>query len=102
MQSTKLSFLVAFAACTIFTGCAATSEHESTGQAIDDGVITAKVKARLVDDFALKGLQIQVETNKGVVQLSGYVTLQTSIAQAVADASSVDGVVSVQNNIQLK
>ncbi len=99
MRSTKLSF---FLAGVLLAGCAATSEHESTGQAIDDSVITTKVKAKLVDDFALKGLQIQVETNKGVVQLSGYVTLQTSIAQAVADASSVEGVVSVQNNIQLK
>ena len=99
MQTTKLSFFIVLA---LLTGCAATADRESTGQAIDDGVITAKVKAKLVDDFALKGLQIQVETNRGVVQLSGYVTLQTSIAQAVADASSVDGVVSVQNNIQLK
>ena len=99
MQTTKLSF---FVACMLLAGCAATPDRESTGQAIDDGVITAKVKAKLVDDFALKGLQIQVETNRGVVQLSGYVTLQTSIAQAVADASSVDGVLSVQNNIQLK
>ncbi len=99
MQSAKLSFLVAYM---LLAGCAATSDHESAGQAIDDSVITAKVKAKLVDDFSLKGLQIQVQTNKGVVQLSGYVTLQTSIAQAVADASAVEGVVSVQNDIQLK
>ncbi|HEX7644064.1 MAG TPA: BON domain-containing protein [Burkholderiaceae bacterium] len=99
MQSAKLSF---FIASVLLAGCAATADRESTGQVIDDSVITAKVKAKLVDDFALKGLQIQVETNRGVVKLTGYVTLQTSIAQAVADASSVEGVVSVQNNIQLK
>lgn len=99
MQTTKLSF---FVACALLAGCAATAEHDSTGQVIDDSVITAKVRAKLVDDFALKGLQFQVETNHGVVQLGGYATLQTSIAQAVADASSVEGVVSVQNNIQLK
>ncbi len=99
MQTAKLSF---FVACLLLAGCAATSDRESTGQAIDDSVITAKVRAKLVDDFALKGLQIQVETSKGVVQLSGYVTTQTAMAQAVADTSSVEGVVSVQNDIQLK
>jgi osmotically-inducible protein OsmY len=108
MQTTKLSSFVSFSVAPLIVAgmllgaCAATSTHDSTGQVIDDSVITAKVKARLVDDFALKGLQIQVQTNHGVVQLDGFVTLQTSIAQAVADASSVEGVLSVQNNIQLK
>lgn len=104
MQTTKLSSFVSMFLCAgvLLGGCAATSTHDSTGQVIDDSVITAKVKAKLVDDFALKGLQIQVQTNHGVVQLDGFVTLQTSIAQAVADASSVEGVLSVQNNIQLK
>ena len=99
MQTAKLSL---FVASVLLAGCAATSTHESTGQAIDDGVITAKVRAKLVDDFALKGFQFQVQTDHGVVQLGGFVTTQASVAQAVADASSVDGVVSVQNNIQLK
>lgn len=106
MHSTKFSSKLAFsaaclAAASVLWSCAETPEHKSTGQAIDDGVITAKVRAKLVDDFALKGFKIGVDTNHGVVQLSGTVSTQTGIAQAVADATSVDGVVSVQNNIVL-
>ncbi len=53
MQSTKLSFFVAFlVTAALLAGCAATSDRESTGQVIDDSVITTKVRAKLVDDFA--------------------------------------------------
>lgn len=102
MHSHKLAFFAAcLAAVSVLWGCAETPEHKSTGQAIDDSVISAKVRAKLIDDFALKGFKIGVDTDHGVVQLSGTVSTQAGIAQALADASSVDGVVSVQNNIQL-
>lgn len=88
----------------IFTlsGCASTPQSSSTGEYIDDSVITAKVKSLLAQDEGLKTLQIGVETFKGVVQLSGFVNSQKTIDDAEKIARSVAGVVSVKNNIILK
>lgn len=83
-------------------GCAGTHSHEATGQYVDDSVITAKVKAAVLGEPGLKVSEINVETFKGVVQLSGFVSSRDDIKSAVRVASAVDGVKSVKNDMQLK
>ena len=82
--------------------CASTAKHEGTGEYVDDSVITTKVKAEIIGDASLKVMEINVETYKGVVQLSGFVTSKEAITKAVAVASAVKGVKSVKNNMQVK
>jgi hyperosmotically inducible protein len=86
----------------IATGCASTSTQEGTGEYIDDSVITAKVKAAILDDPMLKVTEINVETFKGVVQLSGFVSSQTAANRAVVVARGVDGVASVKSDMRIK
>jgi hyperosmotically inducible protein len=85
-----------------FMACASTSKHESTGQYVDDSVITSKVKTQLANDDFLKSFQISVETYKGVVHLSGFVDSQTAINRAGQIARGVGGVKSVKNNLSVK
>jgi osmotically-inducible protein OsmY len=83
-------------------GCASTAKHEGTGEYVDDSVVTTKVKAMLFDEPNLRSGQINVETFKGVVQLSGFVSTQADINRAVQIARSVKGVTSVKNDMRLK
>ena len=83
-------------------GCAATSTQESTGEYIDDSVITSKVKTAILNEPSLKVFQINVETYKNVVQLSGSVATKVEMDTAVELARSVNGVRSVRNDLQLK
>jgi len=83
-------------------GCAATSTQESTGEYIDDSVITSKVKTAILNEPSLKVFQISVDTNKNVVQLSGSVATGAERAKATEIARSVPGVRSVKNDLLLK
>jgi osmotically-inducible protein OsmY len=83
-------------------GCASTPKQEGTGEYIDDTVITTKVKAAIFNEPALKSLEINVETFKGVVQLSGFVSSRENINTAVQVARGVRGVTSVRNDMRLK
>lgn len=83
-------------------GCAPTAQHEGTGQYVDDSVITAKVKAAVFDEATLKSAEINVETFKGVVQLSGFVNSQDDINKAVELARGIPGVTSVKNDMRVK
>jgi osmotically-inducible protein OsmY len=83
-------------------GCASTRTHEAAGQYVDDSVITAKVKAAVVGEPGLKVSEINVETFKGVVQLSGFVSSREDIKSAIRVASAVDGVKTVKNDMRLK
>jgi len=83
-------------------GCASTPTQEGTGEYIDDTVITTKVKVAVFNEPSLKSAEINVETFKGVVQLSGFVSSQAAITRAVEVARSVKGVTSVKNNMQVK
>ena len=85
-----------------FVACASTSKQESTGEYVDDSVITTKVKSLLAADDFLKSFQIGVETYKGTVQLSGFVNSQKAIDKAVEITRSVSGVKSVKNNLIVK
>lgn len=83
-------------------GCASTPKQSGTGEYIDDTVITTKVKAAVLNEASLKSAEINVETFKGVVQLSGFVNSEADIKKAVEVARSVEGVTSVKNDMRLK
>jgi hypothetical protein len=82
--------------------CASTPTRESTGEYVDDSVITTKVKSLLAEDDFLKSFQISVETYKGIVQLSGFVNSRQAVDKAGQIARSVKGVNSVKNNLIVK
>ena len=92
-------FVMLMVAC---AACASTSKQESTGEYVDDSVITTKVKALLAEDDFLKSFQISVETYKGTVQLSGFVDSQKAVDKAGEIARGVKGVKSVKNNLNVK
>src|SRR3990172_303839 len=83
-------------------GCASTATQEGTGEYIDDSVITGKVKAAIFNDPSLKVLEINVETFKGVVQLSGSVDSAQNVRRAGEVARGVPGVKSVKNDLIVK
>jgi len=83
-------------------GCASTSTQEGTGEYVDDSVITSKVKAAIFNEPSLKVAEINVETFKGVVQLSGFVSSYDAANKAVALARGVAGVKSVKNDMRVK
>lgn len=75
---------------------------EHTGAAVSDSVITTKVKADLFKEPELKAMAIHVETEKGVVLLSGFVDNKAEAEKAVHLAKSVEGVTSVKSAIKVK
>jgi len=83
-------------------GQPAAAGQQTAGEAVDDSVVTAKVKARLVDDELTKAAQINVETFKGVVQLSGSVDSQEARTRAAELARNVGGVKDVKNSLQVR
>lgn len=83
-------------------GCASTSTQRSTGEYVDDSVITTKVKALLAEDDFLKSFQISVTTYQGAVQLSGFVNSQMAIDKADEIVRSVKGVKSIKNDLIVK
>ena len=82
--------------------CASTRTQESTGEYIDDSVITTKVKSLLAADDFLKSFQIGVETFQGTVQLSGFVNSKQAVDKAAEITRSVKGVKSIKNNLIVK
>jgi osmotically-inducible protein OsmY len=105
MKNMKIATaLIAALMMTTVVGCASTStdKHETPGQYIDDAAVTTAVKAAIVKEPSLKVAEINVETYKGVVQLSGFVSSAENIATATTVARSVNGVKSVKNDLRLK
>ena len=96
----RIATLLFAASLVVIAGCASTAKHEGTGEY--DAVITTKVKAEIFNEPTLKSSEINVETFKGVVQLSGFVSSSASIDKAVTITRSVKGVVSVKNDMRLK
>ncbi len=99
---TRVSVLCAVLALAGLAGCASTQKHESTGQYIDDTAITTSVKAAIFNEPTLKSAEINVETFKGRVQLSGFVSSRANIDRAVQVAKGVNGVKQVGNDMRLK
>jgi hyperosmotically inducible protein len=85
-----------------FIACASTPKQESAGDFIDDSVITTKIKSLLAKDDLLKSFEVRVETRKGIVQLSGFVSSQQIADKAGEIAGSVAGVASVKNDLIVK
>ena len=83
-------------------GCAGSPTQESTGEYVSDSWITTKVKATLMDDPLVKSTEVNVETFKGVVQLSGFVSSSAAMSQAVKVTKSIKGVTSVKNDMRIK
>lgn len=82
--------------------CAATPKQESTGEYFDDTTLTTKVKAALLNDPMVSGLAVNVETFKGVVQVSGFVKSAAERARAGELARGVAGVKQVRNDILIR
>lgn len=111
-QYSRLPMGTAFAAIvlSLLVGCNKAAEPAPTTQAppitlgaqVDDAVITSSVKSALLADAAIKSFDLQVETRKGTVQLSGFVDSQAQIDQALVVTRSVAGVVGVENGVSLK
>lgn len=94
-----LSALMIFA----LVGCAQTEgQNRAAGQYIDDTVVTAKVKSALVADPELNAADIQVDTYKGTVQLSGFVASPEQVVKAERVAREIEGVQEVKNVISLR
>lgn len=83
-------------------GCASTATQEGTGEYLDDTFITGKVKAAIFNDPNLKSAEINVETFKGQVQLSGFVGSPEEIQKAMELARGVSGVKAVKNDMRVK
>ena len=98
----RISTILAALAMATTLGCASTSRSEGTGEYVDDSVITAKVKTAILEEPTLKSAEINVETFKGVVQLSGFVKSRDSIGKATMVAQNVGGVKSVKNDMRVK
>lgn len=116
---TRALLVAAVLGSTALAGCASTDDQQSSqsstagrestaagrqtaGEVVDDGVVTAKVKAKLVDDPVTKAYQINVETFKGTVQLSGFVDSAEARSRAAQLASNVGGVKDVKNSLEVR
>jgi osmotically-inducible protein OsmY len=104
MNMTKRVATAIFTAAVAFSvvGCASTNHRESTGEYVDDAAITTKVKAAIFNEPTLKSTEINVETYKGDVQLSGFVAQAQDASKAAEVARGVKGVSSVKNDIRVK
>jgi osmotically-inducible protein OsmY len=111
---TRALLIAAVLGSTAMAGCVSTDSSESSsreapgagqqtaGEVVDDGVVTAKVKAKLVDDPVTKAYQINVETFKGTVQLSGFVDSAEASSRAAQLAGQVGGVKDVENSLEVR
>jgi osmotically-inducible protein OsmY len=101
-SNSVIHFFVLLMMIATFAACASTATRGSTGDYVDDSVITTKVKALLAEDDFLKSFQISVETYKGTVQLSGFVNSKQAVDKAGEIVRSVKGAISLKNNLIVK
>jgi osmotically-inducible protein OsmY len=102
----KFSLIIRFLSVALLAvslaACAGSKRHESTGEYLDDAVLTTKVKTAIFNDPSLKVLDINVKTFKGVVQLSGFVDSVDAANKTVERARAVGGVRMVNNSLIVK
>ena len=84
------------------TACSPLPTQQSAAEAIDDGVVTAKIKARLIDDPITKIHQIKVDTFRGMVELSGFVETDQARTRALELARNVEGVKRVRDAMDIR
>ena len=101
-QVKRFSTFILMLVMVAFMGCASSPKQEGTGEYLDDTAITAKVKSAVFGEPTLKSAEINVETFKGIVQLSGFVSSQADINKAVEATRGVGGVKSVKNDMRVK
>ncbi len=101
-QVKRFSTFILMLVMVAFMGCASSPKQEGTGEYLDDTAITAKVKSAVFGEPTLKSAEINVETFKGIVQLSGFVSSQADINKAVEVTRGVGGVKSVKNDMRVK
>ena len=108
LESTNMNIFKSIASFLVATtmmfmlGCASTPKQEGTGEYIDDTLITTRVKAAILAEPGLRSAEINVETFKGIVQLSGFVAAPANISKAAEVARGVSGVKSVKNDMRVK
>ena len=95
-------FLASLILALTLAACAGTRQQESTGEYFDDTALTAKVKAVFINDPVVSALSVNVETFKGVVQLSGFVKSTLERDRAVELARKVNGVKQVRNDVLIR
>lgn len=100
--SRTLPLIILAVVLSLVSACAENGSHRATGEYIDDTVITAKVKTAILNDPQTKVLEIHVETYKGEVQLSGFVSSQEEADRAVELTRNVKGVTSVKNDMLIR
>lgn len=98
----KISVLIFSGVLISLAACAATETKESTGQYVDNSVLTAKIKTAIFNEPSLKSSEITVQTFKGEVQLSGFVSSIEQTNKAVEVAKAIPGVTSVKNDMRVK
>lgn len=98
----RVSAFFLIAAFVSVLGCAGTTTRESTGEYVTDSWITTKVKAALVKDPLVKATEVNVETFRGTVQLSGFVSSDAARSQAVEVTRRIEGVTGIKNDIRIK
>jgi osmotically-inducible protein OsmY len=101
-RTVVIHFLLVLTLLATFGVCVSALAQETTGEYVDDSVITTKVKSLLAADDFLKSFQISVETYKGTVQLSGFVDSKNAVDKAGQIAKGVGGVKSVKNDLIVK
>ncbi|MGZ8272269.1 MAG: BON domain-containing protein [Burkholderiaceae bacterium] len=101
MKNLLVAAMIAVMA-TFGAGCSVTSGQSTTGEYVDDATITTRVKTRFAEDKAVAATRIQVETLKGVVQLSGFAVSEAEKQRAAQIAASVPGVKQVQNAVVVR
>jgi len=102
MRIAKILSIGLLAGALALAACTATRTQRSAGETIDDATITASVKMALIEDPVTKAYQINVDTRRARVQLSGFVDNAEAKAQATTVASGVNGVASVDNVLEVK
>ena len=102
MKRSMLRAAAVAAVALVIAGCSSTPTSSGTGEWFDDSWITTKVKTQLIGDTSVSGTSINVETFRGVVQLSGFAATQAEADRAVKLAREVSGVKSVKNDIRLR
>jgi osmotically-inducible protein OsmY len=96
------AMIVVAAFASMLTACAGSPTKSSTGEYVDDSVITTKIKSEYLKDETVKALDVHVRTFKGRVQLSGFVKTRAEKDRAGEIAKSVAGVVAVENALVVK
>lgn len=98
----RRGLMVLVCCASLAAGCAGSQSRQSTGDFVDDTVVSTKVKTALIQDDQVDALDVQIKTFKGVVQLSGFADTQREKERAGSIAGRVAGVERVRNDIRIK